>query len=160
MAPQPMDDRTERRSFLIAAISLLTAAPLLIGLFSALRAILAPAGGATPIRQRLCSLSEVPRAGLLERTVSYRQRRGPAVETVSRTVFLTRDQGQVIALSNRCTHLGCAVRYDQESTEAPLVCPCHDGRFSAKGEVLSGPPTRPLQRLRLEIAEDAIYLVE
>ena len=62
-----------------------------------------------------------------------------------------------------CTHLGCAVSYDQDSFQAPLVCPCHDGLFSAKGEVLGGPPTKPLQRLRLELPQDGegpVYLVE
>lgn len=162
-APDAMDDQPQRRGFLIATIGLLAGAPLLTGLFTALRVMLAPAGGATPIRQELCKLFEVPTSGLLERTVSYRQRRGPAVETISRTVFLTRDAGTVIALSNRCTHLGCAVRHDPESVQAPLVCPCHDGLFSATGDVIGGPPTRPLQRFALEIPEEPegiVYLVE
>ena len=158
-----MENRSERRGFLIAAISALAAAPMPTGLFSALRAILAPAGGTEPSRRALCKLSEVPEAGILERTISYHQRRGPAVETISRHLFLTRDQGQVIALSNRCTHLGCAVNYDQDASEAPLICPCHGGKFSPLGAVVHGPPVKPLERLQLELPEDpegTVYLVE
>lgn len=154
MTVQDMEDRNERRGFLVACASALAAVPLLGGAFVAVRAMLSPAGGTEEIRQAVCKLSEVPEAGLLERTVSYRLRRGPAVETVSRTVFLTREDGKVIALSSRCTHLGCSVVLDKESQEAPLVCPCHDGRFDAKGAVIDGPATRPLERLQLEVPEE------
>ncbi|MHC5063697.1 MAG: QcrA and Rieske domain-containing protein [Planctomycetota bacterium] len=149
-----MEERNERRGFLLACAGAIAAVPLLGGAFTALRAILSPAGGSAEIRQELCKLSEVPAEGLLERTVSYRLRRGPAVETVSRTVFLTRDAGEVVALSSRCTHLGCSVTLDKESPEAPLICPCHDGRFDAKGAVIDGPATRPLERLTLEVPEE------
>ncbi len=149
-----MNDQNERRGFLLACVGALAAVPILGGAFAALRTMLSPAGGTSEVRQSLCKLSEVPAEGLLERTVSYRLRRGPAVETISRKVFLTRDEGQVIALSSRCTHLGCAVNLDKESTTAPLICPCHDGRFDAKGAVIDGPATRPLERLKLEIPEE------
>ena len=43
-------------------------------------------------------------------------------------------------LSSKCTHLGCSLRLVGEQ----LVCPCHGGRFSLRGEVLAGPPPRPL----------------
>ena len=49
-----------------------------------------------------------------------------------------------VAVSTRCAHLGCPVRY----YEAPkrFVCPCHGGIYDFEGRVDGGPPVRPLDR--------------
>jgi quinol---cytochrome c reductase iron-sulfur subunit, bacillus type len=49
---------------------------------------------------------------------------------------------QWIALSSRCMHLGCPVRFVQAS--ARFICPCHGGVYGFAGEVTGGPPVRPL----------------
>ena len=55
---------------------------------------------------------------------------------------------QVVAYSQKCTHLSCAVYYAKEA--ARLECPCHEGYFSVTdGSVLQGPPPRPLPRILL-----------
>jgi Rieske Fe-S protein len=55
---------------------------------------------------------------------------------------------EYVAYSQKCTHLSCAVYYSQESN--CLECPCHRGFFSVEnGEVLEGPPSRPLPRVVL-----------
>ena len=54
----------------------------------------------------------------------------------------------VVAFSQKCTHLSCAVYYSAQ--ENRLECPCHEGYFSVKdGSVLQGPPPRPLPRIVL-----------
>jgi Rieske Fe-S protein len=59
----------------------------------------------------------------------------------------------VVAFSQKCTHLGCVVFY--ESDENRWHCPCHEGNFDARtGAVISGPPPRPLGRIDLEIRND------
>jgi Rieske Fe-S protein len=61
-------------------------------------------------------------------------------------IRLTRDE--YVAYNQKCTHLSCAVYYEA-STER-IVCPCHHGYFEARtGDVLQGPPPRPLVRIRL-----------
>ena len=45
--------------------------------------------------------------------------------------------GEFVALSAVCTHLGCIVQWQE--AEAEFLCPCHAGRFSATGAVVSGP---------------------
>jgi Rieske Fe-S protein len=49
-----------------------------------------------------------------------------------------------VAISNRCMHLGCPVRYIQASQR--FVCPCHGGVYQFEGKVEGGPPVRPLDR--------------
>ncbi|MEU7479706.1 FAD-dependent oxidoreductase [Lentzea sp. NPDC042327] len=53
-------------------------------------------------------------------------------------------EGQLHAVSMRCTHLGCLVRFN--SAERSWDCPCHGSRFDVDGNVLEGPATRPLPR--------------
>ncbi len=49
-----------------------------------------------------------------------------------------------VAISTRCMHLGCPVRYIQASQR--FVCPCHGGVYDFAGKVEGGPPVRPLDR--------------
>ena len=49
-----------------------------------------------------------------------------------------------VAISQRCAHLGCPVRYIQASKR--FVCPCHGGVYNFEGKVDGGPPVRPLDR--------------
>jgi Rieske Fe-S protein len=68
-------------------------------------------------------------------------------------VLLRVDDGQVVAFSQQCTHLGCVVYYEAE--EDRWHCPCHEGNFATlTGAVISGPPTRPLGRIDVEIRDD------
>lgn len=74
-------------------------------------------------------------------------------------IFLKReDDGQITALSARCTHAGCAVEW--RSSERQFFCPCHQGRFDADGKNISGPPLRPLERLSVEQTADGEFTIE
>lgn len=60
-------------------------------------------------------------------------------------VFVLRQsEEQVLVLSNRCTHLSCRVNWNED--KQAYICPCHDAAFSLVGEVLAGPPPRPLDK--------------
>jgi glycine/D-amino acid oxidase-like deaminating enzyme/nitrite reductase/ring-hydroxylating ferredoxin subunit len=54
------------------------------------------------------------------------------------------ERGTLHAVSLRCTHLGCLLRFN--AAEVSWDCPCHGSRFDVDGEVLEGPATRPLER--------------
>ena len=61
----------------------------------------------------------------------------------------------VVAFSQKCTHLGCVVYYEPDQQR--WHCPCHEGYFEAQtGNVISGPPTRPLGRIDLEVRPDGM----
>lgn len=52
--------------------------------------------------------------------------------------------GGLHAVSLRCTHLGCLLRFN--AAESTWDCPCHGSRFDVDGAVLDGPATKPLER--------------
>jgi glycine/D-amino acid oxidase-like deaminating enzyme/nitrite reductase/ring-hydroxylating ferredoxin subunit len=54
------------------------------------------------------------------------------------------EDGDLHAVSLRCTHLGCLLRFN--AAERSWDCPCHGSRFDVDGEVLEGPAVKPLQR--------------
>jgi Rieske Fe-S protein len=51
---------------------------------------------------------------------------------------------QYIAISSRCAHLGCPVRWVDAAER--FICPCHGGVYDLLGKRVSGPPVRPLDR--------------
>jgi cytochrome b6-f complex iron-sulfur subunit len=81
---------------------------------------------------------------------------GKVVAVGSKPVIITNPQGGGLqAFSAICTHLGCVVHWNEAGY---IQSPCHDGRFNAKtGDVISGPPPRPLPRYELSIdGEDVV----
>jgi len=57
-----------------------------------------------------------------------------------------------VAISTRCAHLGCPVRYVESA--ANFICPCHGGVYDFDGKVIGGPPVRPLDRFQTRVSED------
>jgi menaquinol-cytochrome c reductase iron-sulfur subunit len=57
--------------------------------------------------------------------------------------------GEYIAISTRCAHLGCPVRFVKASST--FICPCHGGVYDFEGQVIGGPPVRPLDRFQTRI---------
>lgn len=53
---------------------------------------------------------------------------------------LRKTETETLVISNRCTHLSCRVNWD--AAASAYLCPCHDAKFGAGGEVISGPPPR------------------
>jgi cytochrome b6-f complex iron-sulfur subunit len=62
------------------------------------------------------------------------------------------------ALSVTCTHLGCTPNY--LSAENKFKCPCHGSGFRLTGVNFEGPAPRPLERVRIVLAEDGQILVD
>jgi nucleotide-binding universal stress UspA family protein/nitrite reductase/ring-hydroxylating ferredoxin subunit len=69
---------------------------------------------------------------------------GGIVTTGDHRVAVYRDRrGAVHALSAKCTHMGCTVKWNP--TDKAFDCPCHGSRFSPTGEVVNGPAASPLE---------------
>ncbi|WP_096200921.1 ubiquinol-cytochrome c reductase iron-sulfur subunit [Bacillus sp. FJAT-45350] len=79
---------------------------------------------------------------------------------VTRSAWIYEKDGQVIALSPVCTHLGCTVDWDVNADNPNrFFCPCHYGAFEMDGTNVPGtPPTQPLFKFDLEVQDGTIYL--
>ena len=69
---------------------------------------------------------------------------------------LRASETEVVALSVICTHRRCVLNWDQPTKT--FRCPCHAGVFDRNGNVLSGPPTRPLGQFPAEVRFDEIVV--
>jgi Rieske Fe-S protein len=72
-------------------------------------------------------------------SIAYVRARNPAIDTEPLDQY-----NHFIALSSRCMHLGCPVRYVAAAER--FICPCHGGVYDFRGMVAGGPPVRPLDR--------------
>jgi Rieske Fe-S protein len=70
---------------------------------------------------------------------------------------ITEDGRDYAAISNICTHLGCRVRWIEEQGE--FFCPCHNGVFDKDGQVVDGPPPRPLDRYQTKVEDDQLFIL-
>jgi nitrite reductase/ring-hydroxylating ferredoxin subunit len=71
-------------------------------------------------------------------------------------LLLRTEANTLVAYSQKCTHLACAVVPDK--APGRLLCPCHHGYFeTSTGRPLAGPPQRPLPRITLRVEGDIVY---
>jgi cytochrome b6-f complex iron-sulfur subunit len=69
--------------------------------------------------------------------------------------YLARLQdGGFLALSRRCTHLGCTVPWDEE--EKKFKCPCHASAFDITGNVINPPAPRALDTYPVKIENNIV----
>jgi menaquinol-cytochrome c reductase iron-sulfur subunit len=72
-------------------------------------------------------------------SIAYVRTRDPAIDTEPKDQY-----NHYVALSSRCMHLGCPVRFVAAAER--FICPCHGGVYDFRGMVAGGPPVRPLDR--------------
>ena len=77
--------------------------------------------------------------GQAGKSTAYVRKRNPKIDTDKPDAY-----NQYIAISTRCMHLGCPVRFVEAASR--FICPCHGGVYNFEGLVDGGPPVRPLDR--------------
>ncbi len=111
---------------------------LLVGATGAVSLLLRPSRQAGP-ELRIASASSIAPGG----TVLFRY-----PTDADPCILLRLGDGRLVAYSQVCTHLSCAVVHEPGGDD--LHCPCHQGWFSgADGRPFAGPPTRRLPRILL-----------
>jgi len=81
---------------------------------------------------------------------------GSVTEFPDGRFYLVRVADGFLALSNRCTHLGCAVHWQSGSQQ--FFCPCHASSFDQLGDVQNPPAPRALDTLPIEISEGQVFV--
>ncbi|CAM3720160.1 ubiquinol-cytochrome c reductase iron-sulfur subunit [Alkalicoccus chagannorensis] len=78
----------------------------------------------------------------------------------NQSAWVVRIDGEILALSPICTHLGCTVDWGtNDDHPEEFFCPCHFGRFERDGTNVAGtPPTRPLDEYEVDVRDGMIYL--
>lgn len=61
-----------------------------------------------------------------------------------------------VAFTAVCTHLNCTVQYRSDLKE--IWCACHNGHYDLNGEVVSGPPPKPLREYRVAIKGEEVFV--
>jgi len=100
-------------------------------------------------KTRIALASSIPVGG--SKLFSYPTAEDPCI-------LVRQNNGDLVAYSQVCTHLSCAVIHNEKDNA--LFCPCHHGYFSVdEGRPYAGPPTRPLPRIKLEQEGNEIFAV-
>jgi quinol---cytochrome c reductase iron-sulfur subunit, bacillus type len=85
------------------------------------------------------------------KSTAYVRLRDPAIDTEPEDQF-----NRVIAISSRCNHLGCPVRFTQAAGK--FICPCHGGVYDFRGLREGGPPVRPLDRFYTRVENGQVMV--
>ena len=134
----------QRRSFLKLLTSLLGATALGAFIYPLFRFLL-PVETAARFKSLEVPESEVPLGGFKDLMIGVT----PAI------IVHTKEKG-FVALSRVCTHLGCLVKYYPE--KQLFICPCHGGTFDLEGNVISGPPPKPLPKFSVRVVENNLVI--
>ena len=83
-----------------------------------------------------------------------------AVDSVSRITsgrfYISRTSEGIIALWQKCPHLGCAIPWDE--SDGKFHCPCHGSTFDQIGDVLGGPSPRAMDFFPTEITNGEVWV--
>jgi menaquinol-cytochrome c reductase iron-sulfur subunit len=92
-----------------------------------------------------------PGLGEAGKTTVYVRRRNASIDTDK----ADRDS-LFIAISSRCAHLGCPVRWVDAAER--FICPCHGGVYDLLGRRVGGPPVRPLDRFYTRVVAGQVQI--
>ncbi|MBI5026178.1 MAG: Rieske (2Fe-2S) protein [Nitrospirae bacterium] len=137
------EEQLKRRGFLKLLLSLLGSTAAVSFVYPLLRFIAPP--GEARIKQMSLRKGEIPLGEARD-----------IVFNATPAIIINSPERGYIALSRVCTHLGCLVEYDKGKKR--LLCPCHAGIYDLEGNVLSGPPPRPLPKIPLRIEGEIIVI--
>jgi menaquinol-cytochrome c reductase iron-sulfur subunit len=156
--PSNAPENSQRRKFLIGFIAAMGGLISIILGGSGLFYFFSPAWG----RKKEGWLAVGPVENLKSgdpQKVDYVNRKEDGWEVVesSSSVWVVKQGTEWVAYDPHCTHLGCPYRWD--SAKGAFICPCHGGTFSKEGQVISGPPPRPLKRFSSKVESGILYIL-
>jgi len=154
------EEQVSRRNFLSIATWTIGG---LIGLGIAIPAIAYIIGPAAQKAEtenwiRLGSISKVELEAPTLFKVKIQRQTGWILNEEELSVYVLTENGRdFVVMSNICTHLGCRVRWIDE--QGQFFCPCHNAVFDKEGQVVSGPPPKPLDRYPAKVENGQLYIL-
>jgi Rieske Fe-S protein len=97
-------------------------------------------------------LTLTPGIGEAGKTTVYIRKYNPALDTDP----YDRRETPYIAITSRCAHLGCPVRWVDAAQR--FICPCHGGVYDLLGRRVGGPPVRPLDRFYTRVSGEEVQV--
>lgn len=141
--PEGQLENPERRTFFSAALSTVGLALLGFVFYPVFKYLKQPQASSINVKTTVAAkISEVPNdSGKI-----FRFGDSPAI-------LIRTPEGQLKSFSAVCTHLDCTVQYVPGKRH--IFCACHSGKYDLNGQVISGPPPRPLEEFKVyEEGED------
>ncbi len=78
------------------------------------------------------------------------------LEVPAARAYLTSIDGEVVAIAEKCTHLGCRVPWCE--TSGQFECPCHGSFFNRAGDYRAGPAPRGMDRYEVEVIDGVVHV--
>lgn len=153
------ESKLDRRKFMEVGIYTITGAITVVSGVALVRFAIGPSFRREKVKWIEVELGDSAggRPGFRRVVLEYEKKDGWLTTNARSLAYVKRLKGDnVIAISAACSHLGCIVTWEEESQI--FKCPCHNGRYNAEGEVLSGPPPKPLRRHKTRIEDNRILL--
>ncbi len=97
------------------------------------------------------TITETEGIGVVGQTTVYMRKYNKDIDTEKPDEY-----NKVVAISTRCMHLGCPVRYVDASQR--FICPCHGGVYDFTGKVVGGPPVRPLDHFYVRVRDGQVQI--
>lgn len=128
-------------------------------------AILGPVAGfvGSPLKRKtrgdwisVIDYAAIPEGATQEASFALRVRDGYRMAEHKYTVFLRKKGGEVTCFDPACTHLGC--RIEHQPDKGRYMCPCHGGVFDEDGNVISGPPPKPLDQHKVKVEDGKVWV--
>ncbi len=141
--PKGQLDNPERRTFFSTALSTVGLALLGFVFYPVFKYLKQPQASSINVKTTVAAkTSELPNdSGKI-----FRFGDSPAI-------LIRTPEGQLKSFSAVCTHLDCTVQYVPGKRH--IFCACHSGKYDLNGQVISGPPPRPLEEFKVyEQGED------
>lgn len=152
-------EKLERRGFLSTVAWAITAIIGLVYSIPAIRYLIGPSFQKDDEQWLLlASTSKIEPGQPTLFKVTTEKQTGWITEEKELSSYLLTDNGRdFVAMSNICTHLGCRVRWIEQ--EEQFFCPCHNAVFDRQGNVVAGPPPRPLDRYQTKVEDGQVYIL-
>ncbi len=142
------------RREVLAAAAVTATLPLLESALGTLPATHAAARGANAIAS---APAEVP--GFFATTFKPADLKDNEFTAVPKhSIVLSRKGKTVAAVSNVCTHRGCAI--DPKAGANILTCTCHNAQFNLDGTVAKAPATKPLDHFAIRVNDKGLIEID